>query len=201
MKRKRSRPKQVRLAHRRASWRSRSCQPRHGWRPGVIHPHLSGAPRAEPAPANLRLLLEILDDRDRDRLLASPGLLEFACEFWTRPEQLDRWVYQVLEAKCPGIQVRKCRVVSVGLHEPTAIKATRSQSRMMHRGVSCSGWIDALASGEICLGVADWVADRSAQVTSAFLRMSMGTSCATLVLISAFLAMASTPRMYASGNP
>jgi hypothetical protein len=80
----------------------------------------------EPAPADLRLLLEIFDDRDRDRLLAIPGPIEFAGEFWTRAERLDRWVYQVLEAKYPGVQVRKCRVVTVGLHEPTAIKATRS---------------------------------------------------------------------------
>jgi hypothetical protein len=80
----------------------------------------------EPAPAELRLLLEVLDDRDWDALRASPGPLEFACEFWTRAEQLHPWVLQTLEAKYPGIQVRRCRVASVGLHEPTAVKAERS---------------------------------------------------------------------------
>jgi hypothetical protein len=80
----------------------------------------------EPRPGELRLLLEILDDRDRDALLACPGPVEFACEIWTRADQLDEWVYRALESKYPGIQVRKCRVVTVGLHEPTAVKAHRS---------------------------------------------------------------------------
>ena len=77
----------------------------------------------EPKPRELRLLLEIFDDRERARLLSQPDVGELTCELWTRADQLDPWVCDGLAAKYPGIQIKKCRVLSVGLHEPTPSKA------------------------------------------------------------------------------
>jgi hypothetical protein len=77
----------------------------------------------EPRPRELRLLLEIFDDRERTRLLAQPDVGELTCELWTRADHVDPWVYETLAAKYPGIQIKKCRVLSVGLHEATPAKA------------------------------------------------------------------------------
>ena len=79
----------------------------------------------EPWPRDLAILLEILDDRDRERLLAQPDVGELTCEIWTRVDQIDTGFHEVIAAKYPGIQLKKCRVVSVGLHEPTVLKAQR----------------------------------------------------------------------------
>jgi hypothetical protein len=92
----------------------------------VVIPIYSARLAREPRPSELQLLLEILDDRDWDRLQATPEPMEFACEIWTRAEKIDLRANRSLEAKYPGIQVRKCRVVTIGLHEPTLIKASRS---------------------------------------------------------------------------
>jgi hypothetical protein len=80
----------------------------------------------EPQPRELVLLLEILDDRDRDRLLGRPDVGELTCEIWTPIDSLDPWVREALAAKYPGIKLANCRVLSVGLHEPTVIKADRA---------------------------------------------------------------------------
>ena len=80
----------------------------------------------EPQPRQLALLLEILDDRDRENLLGRPDVGELTCELWTPVDRLDPWVREVLATKYPGIQLAKCRVLSVGLHEPTVLKAYRS---------------------------------------------------------------------------
>jgi len=77
----------------------------------------------EPPARELTLLLNIEDDRDRERLLARPDVDELICELWWRVDQLEPWVTDCLAAKYPGIRFRNCRVVSVGLHEPTPIKA------------------------------------------------------------------------------
>jgi hypothetical protein len=90
----------------------------------------------EPEPRDLTLLLEILDSRDRDRLLARPDVGELTCELWTRADKLDRWVCDGLAAKYPGIRVKNCRVLSVGLHEPTEIKAGRIWSYAIVSSVS-----------------------------------------------------------------
>ena len=77
----------------------------------------------EPPARELTLLLNIEDDRERERLLARPDVDELICELWWRVDQLEPWVTDCLAAKYPGIRFRNCRVVSVGLHEPTPIKA------------------------------------------------------------------------------
>jgi hypothetical protein len=80
----------------------------------------------EPAPADLGLVLEILDDRDRTRLLAQPAVGELPCEIRPGGNRLEPWVQEKLAAKYPGFPVRNCRVVTVGLHEPTVQKAART---------------------------------------------------------------------------
>jgi hypothetical protein len=101
--------------------------------------------RQEPRPRELTLLLEILDDRDSERLLAQPDVGELTCELWTRADQLDPWVREGLAAKYPGIQLKKCRVLSVGLHEPTIPKAQRI-------------WWDAIVSLVLGATILVWVA-------------------------------------------
>jgi hypothetical protein len=85
----------------------------------------------EPPPAELKLLLEVLDDRERDRLLARPDIGELIVELWTASGQLDPWVKDRLGAIYPGMQLAKCRVLSVGLHEPSALRIGSA----MHEGI------------------------------------------------------------------
>jgi hypothetical protein len=76
----------------------------------------------EPQPEDLKLLLEVLDDRERDRLLVRPDVGELMAEFWTPAAGLDPWVKDCLGALYPGMRLAKCRVLSVGLHEPSALR-------------------------------------------------------------------------------
>jgi hypothetical protein len=76
----------------------------------------------EPQPENLKLLLQVLDDRERDRLLARPEVHELMVELWTSTGKLYPWVKDRLAALYPGIQLANCRVLSVGLHEPSALR-------------------------------------------------------------------------------
>jgi hypothetical protein len=91
----------------------------------------------EPQPADLKLLLEVLDDRERDHLLSRPEAGELTVELWTAAAQLDPWVSDRLGNLYPGIQVANARVVSVGLHEPSALRA----NSQWHQGV----WLIVMA--------------------------------------------------------
>jgi hypothetical protein len=82
----------------------------------------------QPRPADLVLLLEVLDDRDRERLLGQPAIGELTVELWTDPKELDPWVGDTLATIYPGIQLANCRVLSVGLHEPSEVRARREKS-------------------------------------------------------------------------
>src|SRR5215471_13999276 len=64
----------------------------------------------EPPARELTPLLNIEDDRDRERLLARPDVDELICELWWRVDQLEPWVTDCLAAKYPGIRFRNCRV-------------------------------------------------------------------------------------------
>ena len=94
-------------------------------------PIFSNHLKQEPQPADITLVLEVLDDRDRDRLLERPDVGELNVEFWTPAGQLDPWVFDRLGSIYPGIQLAKCRVLSIGLHEPSALHV-RSE---MHEGI------------------------------------------------------------------
>jgi hypothetical protein len=80
----------------------------------------------EPQPQELKLLLQVLDDRDQERLLEHPDIGDLTCELWTRPGDFDQWMHDGLAAKYPGMPIERCLVLSVGLHEPTPAKAVRS---------------------------------------------------------------------------
>jgi hypothetical protein len=66
----------------------------------------------EPRPADLKLLLEVLDDRIRNRILEDPSVGELAVELWTDVDDLDPWIRNTLGAMYPGIQLANCRVLS-----------------------------------------------------------------------------------------
>jgi hypothetical protein len=87
----------------------------------------------EPQPAALDLVLQVLDDRDRDQLLDHANVGELNVELWTPVGQLDPWVLDRLASLYPGIKLAKCRVLSVGLHEPSAL---HSRSEMVEGVVS-----------------------------------------------------------------
>jgi hypothetical protein len=76
-----------------------------------------------PRGADLVLLLEVLDERQRERLLERPAMGELPVELWTAAGSLDPWVQDTLATMYPGIQVANCRVLSVGLHEPSEFRA------------------------------------------------------------------------------
>jgi hypothetical protein len=101
---------------------------------------LANAPRG----ANLVLLLEVLDDRERERLLERPAIGELPVELWTNAAALDPWVQDTLGPMYPGIRVANCRVVSVGLHEPSEFRARyewREGIVMMLVAAACQlGW-------------------------------------------------------------
>jgi hypothetical protein len=81
--------------------------------------------KQQPAGADFRLLLEVLDDRQLNRLLARAEVGALTVELWSDASQLDPWVDRELATRYPGIQVRRCRVVSVGLHEPSLVRSGR----------------------------------------------------------------------------
>jgi len=81
----------------------------------------------EPQPREpLALLLAIFDDDDRERLLEQAAIGEVPCGVSLRAGRIHPGFVKILEEKYPGIQVRNCRLVTVGLHEPTVFKARRS---------------------------------------------------------------------------
>jgi hypothetical protein len=79
--------------------------------------------KKEPRAADLVLLLEVLDDRERDRLLGQPAVGDLTVELWTDARSLDPWVGDRLATIYPGIRLANCRVLSVGLHEPSEFRA------------------------------------------------------------------------------
>ena len=94
-------------------------------------PIYSDSLKQEPQPADIALILEVLDDRDRSALLERRDVGELNVELWRQAAQLHPWVFDSLVTLYPGIHVAKCRVVSVGLHEPSLLHA-RSE---MHQGI------------------------------------------------------------------
>jgi hypothetical protein len=98
----------------------------------------------EPRAADLALLLEVLDDREFNRLLARPAVGELTVELWTEVGTLDPWVGDTLATMYPGIKLANCRVISVGLHEPSEFRAAnewRDGIGMMLLASACQlGW-------------------------------------------------------------
>jgi hypothetical protein len=80
----------------------------------------------EPAPADLALLLDIHDDRDRESLLADPDVGKLNCQVDRGIADIDPGFVEYLQTRYPGLRKANLRLVSVGLHEPTEIKSVRT---------------------------------------------------------------------------
>jgi hypothetical protein len=101
----------------------------------------------EPRPADLALLLEIDDERDIKRLLAEPDVGQLSCQVDRTVADIDPGFLKVLQTQYPGIRCANLRLVCVGLHEPTELKA----ERMWQDGIlalvcgvvvlACWGWL------------------------------------------------------------
>jgi hypothetical protein len=79
--------------------------------------------KKEPRGPEFSLLLQVLDDRDFRRLRERPDVGELTVELWTAAADVDAWVEATLSKMYPGFRVTRCRVISVGLHEPSLFRA------------------------------------------------------------------------------
>jgi hypothetical protein len=87
----------------------------------VFIPAYPGALQSEPPPRDLRLVLEVQDADDWQRL-RDVGVVEFTCLVHTGAGRVADWAQKHLESKYPGIQFANLVVLTVGLHEPTMAK-------------------------------------------------------------------------------
>ena len=88
----------------------------------VFIPVYPAALQAEPPPSDLRLLLEVQDADDWERLRKA-GVVELTCLVHTGSRRVADWAQKHLETKYPGIRFANLVVLTVGLHEPTMAKA------------------------------------------------------------------------------
>jgi hypothetical protein len=77
----------------------------------------------EPVPSDLKLLLEVQDAGDWQRI-RDTGVIELTCLVNSGSRQVADWAQKHLETKYPGIQFSNLLVLTVGLHEPTTAKTT-----------------------------------------------------------------------------
>jgi hypothetical protein len=80
-----------------------------------------------PRNIDLALVLEVLDDRDRQRLLRQPKVGELTVQLWRSDGEIDLWAQNKLLRMYPGIRLPNCRILSVGLHEPSIVRAQRER--------------------------------------------------------------------------
>lgn len=73
----------------------------------------------EPRPEEITLLLEILDDHERARLFAPSAPREVTVQADRSIRQIDEGFVHALHERYPGIRIEQCRLLTVGLHEPT----------------------------------------------------------------------------------
>ena len=88
----------------------------------VFIPAYPAALQSEPPPRDLRLLLEVQDADDWQRI-RNAGVVELTCQIHTGPARVADWAQKHLKSKYPGIQFANLVVLTVGLHEPTMAKA------------------------------------------------------------------------------
>jgi len=89
----------------------------------LIIPVYGGRPAEQPKPRDLALLLRICDDREKDRLFACRDAAEFTCEVRPDASHVEGWLLEELARQYPGIRLERCRLLTVGLHEPTEARA------------------------------------------------------------------------------
>jgi len=99
----------------------------------VFVPAYPGVLQSEPSPRDLRLLLEVQDADDWQRIRNSV-VVEITCQVHTGSGRVDDWAQKHLETKYPGIQFANLLVLTVGLHEPTMAKA----GSLLRHGISAT---------------------------------------------------------------
>jgi len=102
----------------------------------LYHPIYPAAKAKEPPAVELSLILGILDESDRRRVrddrnerqtLGQAGVSPLTVEVTTTADQLPAWAQEGLANNYRGILVSRCRVVTIGLDEPTAAHSRQLQ--------------------------------------------------------------------------
>jgi len=88
----------------------------------VFVPVFPAALSSEPAPLDLKLLLEVRDVNDWRRI-RDGQTAEVTCQAHEGGGRVDDWVQKDLGSKYPGLHFAGVLVLTVGLHEPTMAKA------------------------------------------------------------------------------
>jgi hypothetical protein len=88
----------------------------------VFIPAYPAALQSELPPRDLRLLLEVQDADDWQRIRNAVAV-ELTCQVHPGSARVADWAQKHLESKYPGIQFANLVVLTVGLHEPTMAKA------------------------------------------------------------------------------
>jgi hypothetical protein len=88
----------------------------------VFIPAYPAAVQTEPPPSNLKLLLEVQDAADWQRI-RNAGVVELTCQVHTGSGRVADWAQKHLETKYPGLPFANLVVLTLGLHEPTMAKA------------------------------------------------------------------------------
>ena len=118
----------------------------------LYHPIYPAAESKEPPAVQLNLILGVLDESERRRARddrnqretqGQPGLSPLIVEVTTTADQLPAWAQEGLANNYRGILLSRCRVVTIGLDEPTAAHAQRLQWRGLGfttLGLMILGW-------------------------------------------------------------
>jgi hypothetical protein len=101
----------------------------------LVQPIYPASLGREPDPADLVLLLQIMNDREKTKLLAQPDLEPFTCAVGSASQRIEPSMRQALEKQYPGLSVVRCQVLTVGLHEPTPERA----DQMIWQGIALLG--------------------------------------------------------------
>ena len=88
----------------------------------VFVPIFPAALPSEPAPRDLKLLLEV-QDADDWRRIRDTEIAEVTCQIHQGGGRVDDWAQKDLGSKYPGLHFPDVVVLTVGLHEPTMAKA------------------------------------------------------------------------------
>jgi hypothetical protein len=113
----------------------------------LCQPVCSAGLGQEPKPPELRLLLRITDDRDREKLIGQSGVVEFTCGVQRGVSQIDPGIVSGLEKNYPGLRSADCWVLTVGNLEPTAARA---------QSIWWDGIVALLIGGVALLGALAW---------------------------------------------
>jgi len=119
----------------------------------LYHPVYPAARAKEPPAIELNLVLGVLDETDRRRVRddrnerekqGKPGLSPLIVEVSLTADRLPAWAQEGLANNYRGILLSRCRVVTIGVDEPTPANAQHLQWRgfgFTALGVMLLGWL------------------------------------------------------------